>query len=49
MITVAVHIFGVLIGLTLTWADRTREERAEKSAQRASKTCTTKNIDKIGI
>ena len=36
-ITVAIHIFGVLIGLTLTWADRTREERAEKSAQRASK------------
>ena len=36
-ITVVVHILGILIGLTLTWNERTRQDRAEKSAQRASK------------
>ena len=46
-ITVGVHGLGVFALLTLVWRERTREDRAEKSAQKVSKTALVKVSKKL--
>jgi len=46
-LTVGVHGLGFLAFLTLTWRERTQEDRAERSAQKASKMALSKVSKKM--